>query len=28
MLDAGAGRIGTSAGVAIMQQWHKVAGLI
>lgn len=28
MLDAGAGRIGTSAGVAIMQQWRNDAGLI
>jgi len=26
MLDVGAGRVGTSAGVAIMQQWHNVAG--
>ena len=28
MLNAGAGRIGTSAGVAIMQQWRNAAGLI
>lgn len=27
MLEAGACRIGTSAGVAIMQQWHNLAGL-
>ena len=28
MLAAGASRIGTSAGVAIMQQWRNLAGLI
>jgi deoxyribose-phosphate aldolase len=28
LLKAGAGRIGTSAGVAIMQQWRHVAGLV